>query len=73
MGEQVQFDENGDPAASYDIINWHLGADGKVKFLQVGQFDAVKGPEQDFQLNLGNVFWGGGWGGKVKNVVVGSL
>ncbi|GAA6092976.1 extracellular calcium-sensing receptor-like [Tachysurus ichikawai] len=65
VGEQVQFDENGDPAASYDIINWHLGADGKVKFLQVGQFDAVKGPEQDFQLNLGNVFWGGGWGGKV--------
>ncbi|KAK3570689.1 hypothetical protein QTP86_025030, partial [Hemibagrus guttatus] len=65
VGEQVHFDENGDPAASYDIINWHEGADGKVEFLQVGHFDAVKGPERDFQLDLGKVFWGGGWGGMV--------
>ncbi|XP_017320710.2 extracellular calcium-sensing receptor [Ictalurus punctatus] len=65
VGEQVYFDENGDPAASYDIINWHLGAEGKVEFMQVGRFDAVKGPEQDFQLDLGKMFWGGGWGGMV--------
>lgn len=66
VGEQVHFDENGDPAASYDIINWHIGAEGKVEFMQVGHFDAVKGPERDFQLDLGKVFWGGGWGGMVK-------
>ncbi|XP_053356606.1 extracellular calcium-sensing receptor-like [Clarias gariepinus] len=65
VGEQVQFDENGDPAAAYDIINWHVGAEGKVEFTQVGRFDAVKGPERDFQLDLGKMFWGGGWGGMV--------
>ncbi|XP_060778989.1 extracellular calcium-sensing receptor-like [Neoarius graeffei] len=65
VGEQVHFDENGDPAASYDIINWHVGAEGKVDFKQVGRFDAVNGPEQDFQLDLGKVFWGGGWGDMV--------
>lgn len=59
------FDENGDPSASYDIINWHVGTEGKIKFVKVGQFDAVSGPQRDFQLELKKVFWGGGWGDKV--------
>ncbi|KAL7870261.1 hypothetical protein SRHO_G00077580 [Serrasalmus rhombeus] len=61
VGEPVYFDENGDPSASYDIINWHMGAEGKMEFVQVGQFDAARGPEQDFQLDLQKVVWGGGW------------
>ncbi|XP_060734692.1 extracellular calcium-sensing receptor-like [Tachysurus vachellii] len=65
VGEMVSFDENGDPSASYDIINWHVGADGKVEFVKVGQFDAARGPQQDFQLDLRRVFWGGGWGDNV--------
>ncbi|XP_053479663.1 extracellular calcium-sensing receptor-like [Ictalurus furcatus] len=65
VGEMVGFDENGDPSASYDIINWHVGAEGKVEFVKVGQFDAAKGPEQDFHLDLRKVFWGGGWGDEV--------
>ncbi|XP_026783411.3 extracellular calcium-sensing receptor [Pangasianodon hypophthalmus] len=65
VGEMVAFDENGDPSASYDIINWHVGAEGKVEFVKVGQFDAASGPQQDFQLDLRKVFWGGGWGYEV--------
>ncbi|KAI4876842.1 hypothetical protein NFI96_016974 [Prochilodus magdalenae] len=65
VGELVYFDENGDPSASYDIINWHMGAEGKVEFAQVGQFDAARGPGQDFQLDLSKVVWGGGWGDEV--------
>ncbi|KAL7879158.1 hypothetical protein AOLI_G00101320 [Acnodon oligacanthus] len=65
VGEPVYFDENGDPSASYDIINWHMGAEGKMEFVQVGQFDAARGPEQDFQLDLGKVVWGGGWDDEV--------
>ncbi|KAI4895170.1 hypothetical protein NFI96_030777 [Prochilodus magdalenae] len=64
VGELVHFD-NGDPSASYDIINWHTGPDGKVEFVKVGQFDAARGPQQDFQLDLDKVVWGGGWGNKV--------
>lgn len=66
----VGFDENGDPSASYDIINWHVGAEGKVEFVKVGQFDAAKGPEQDFQLDLRKVFWGGGWGDEVRMYIL---
>ncbi|XP_046720728.1 extracellular calcium-sensing receptor-like [Silurus meridionalis] len=65
VGEIVGFDENGDPSASYDIINWHVGAEGTVEIVKVGQFDAASGPEKDFQLDLSKVFWGGGWGNKV--------
>ncbi|XP_062861002.1 extracellular calcium-sensing receptor-like [Trichomycterus rosablanca] len=65
VGEKVFFDENGDPSASYDIINWQVGAEGKVEFVKVGQFDVAEGPEQDFQLDLTKVFWGGGLGDKV--------
>ena len=66
VGELVHFDNNGDPSASYDIINWHTGPEGKVEFVKVGQFDAARGPQQDFQLDLGKVVWGGGWGNKVR-------
>ncbi|KAG9273403.1 extracellular calcium-sensing receptor-like [Astyanax mexicanus] len=65
QGELVYFDENGDPSASYDIINWHMGAEGKVEFVQVGQFDAARGPKQDFQMDFGKVVWGGGWNNEV--------
>ncbi|KAF7698798.1 hypothetical protein HF521_003540 [Silurus meridionalis] len=62
VGEMIGFDENGDPSASYDIINWHVEAEETMKIVKVGQFDAANGPQKDFQLDLSKVFWGGGWG-----------
>uniref|UniRef100_A0A3B1K7X1 G-protein coupled receptors family 3 profile domain-containing protein n=1 Tax=Astyanax mexicanus TaxID=7994 RepID=A0A3B1K7X1_ASTMX len=34
-GELVYFDKNGDPTGSYDIVNWQIGPDGKVKIANV--------------------------------------
>ncbi|XP_036441620.1 extracellular calcium-sensing receptor-like [Colossoma macropomum] len=65
VGELVYFDKNGDPPASYDIINWHIGSEGKLDFVKVGQFDEARAPDQDLQLDLKKVIWGGGWGDKV--------
>ncbi|XP_022535519.2 extracellular calcium-sensing receptor-like [Astyanax mexicanus] len=65
VGEPVHFDQNGDPTASYDIINWHTGSENKTEFVKVGQFDTARGPGEDFQLDLSKVFWGGGWDHKV--------
>jgi hypothetical protein len=51
-GEEVYFNENGDPAAKYDIINWQPKKDGSVEFVTIGLYDASL-PE-DKQLNLDN-------------------
>uniref|UniRef100_W5LLM5 G-protein coupled receptors family 3 profile domain-containing protein n=1 Tax=Astyanax mexicanus TaxID=7994 RepID=W5LLM5_ASTMX len=64
-GEFVYFDNNGDPTGSYDIVNWQIGPDGKMEFVNVGNFESSRGPDKDLQLNIKNVVWGGGWGNKV--------
>uniref|UniRef100_A0A8C7JDQ3 G-protein coupled receptors family 3 profile domain-containing protein n=1 Tax=Oncorhynchus kisutch TaxID=8019 RepID=A0A8C7JDQ3_ONCKI len=35
VGESFHFDMNGDPPASYDIINWHVTPEGTAEFVQV--------------------------------------
>uniref|UniRef100_A0A672P7A8 Extracellular calcium-sensing receptor-like n=1 Tax=Sinocyclocheilus grahami TaxID=75366 RepID=A0A672P7A8_SINGR len=65
VGELVYFENNGEPSASYDIMNWHVDESGAVNFVQVGQFDAAKGPGQELNINLEKVVWGGGWADQV--------
>uniref|UniRef100_A0A8C1Z2D2 Extracellular calcium-sensing receptor-like n=1 Tax=Cyprinus carpio TaxID=7962 RepID=A0A8C1Z2D2_CYPCA len=61
VGDLVYFEGNREPSASYDIMNWHIDESGAVNFVQVGQFDAAKGPGQELNINLEKVVWGGGW------------
>ncbi|XP_056334535.1 extracellular calcium-sensing receptor-like [Danio aesculapii] len=65
VGELVYFEDNGEPSASYDIMNWHVDESGAVNFVQVGQFNAAKGPGQELNINLRKVVWGGGWADQV--------
>nr|XP_014345827.1 PREDICTED: extracellular calcium-sensing receptor-like [Latimeria chalumnae] len=39
FGEEINFDENGDPVPSYDLLNWQKGVDGSVSYVRVGQFN----------------------------------
>ncbi len=69
MGELVYFEDNGEPSASYDIMNWHVDESGAVNFIQVGQFDAAKGQGQELSINLEKVVWGGGWADQVSDLI----
>uniref|UniRef100_A0A3Q3BK08 Extracellular calcium-sensing receptor-like n=1 Tax=Kryptolebias marmoratus TaxID=37003 RepID=A0A3Q3BK08_KRYMA len=51
-GEEVYFNENGDPAAKYEIINWQPEENGIIGFATVGVYDASL--PADRQLNLLN-------------------
>ncbi|XP_041796950.1 extracellular calcium-sensing receptor-like [Chelmon rostratus] len=51
-GDDVYFNENGDPAAKYEVINWQPTENGIVDFVTVGLYDASL--PADKQLNLQN-------------------
>ncbi|XP_058243999.1 extracellular calcium-sensing receptor-like [Hemibagrus wyckioides] len=52
-GEDVFFDENGDPAARYDLLNWQQDKDGKTVFVKVGFYDASL--QTHLQLSFNNI------------------
>ncbi|XP_070685478.1 vomeronasal type-2 receptor 1-like [Pempheris klunzingeri] len=56
-GEEVYFDENGDPAAKYEIINWQPGENGTVEFVTVGLFDASLPADQQMNLQNESLIW----------------
>ncbi|KAG2463177.1 V2R1 protein, partial [Polypterus senegalus] len=61
-GENVFFDENGDPAArvkTYDLINWQLSKDGMVEFLTFGAYYAFLSEGQQFVINYDSIVWTG--------------
>ncbi|MGH0143046.1 UNVERIFIED_CONTAM: hypothetical protein FKN15_077590 [Acipenser sinensis] len=60
VGEYIHFDENGNPSAAYDIINWQMAADGSVNFVQVGQFDATEESKNEFEIDEEKIVWSGG-------------
>lgn len=41
FGDEIKFDDNGDPAAMYDLINWQLTPSGDMEFVTVGKFDEI--------------------------------
>ncbi|XP_029373068.1 extracellular calcium-sensing receptor-like [Echeneis naucrates] len=58
FGDEIKFDENGDPAAMYDLVNWQLSPNGKMQFVTVGKFDEVTG-KQKLQIQEHNIVWNG--------------
>ncbi|XP_045560188.1 extracellular calcium-sensing receptor [Salmo salar] len=65
VGESFHFDMNGDPPASYDIINWHVTPEGTAEFVQVGHFLSSEGSDDQFHMDMDKVVWGGGSGEEV--------
>ncbi|XP_069562552.1 extracellular calcium-sensing receptor-like [Brachyistius frenatus] len=60
FGDEIQFDENGDPAAMYDLINWQLRPNGKIDFVTIGKFDeTTTAANQKLQIQEQNILWNG--------------
>ncbi|XP_047450695.1 extracellular calcium-sensing receptor-like [Mugil cephalus] len=56
-GDEVYFNENGDPMAKYEIINWQPGENGLVEFVTVGLYDASLPAEKQLNLNNLSIVW----------------
>ncbi|XP_053356874.1 extracellular calcium-sensing receptor-like [Clarias gariepinus] len=55
--EDVFFDENGDPPARYDVLNWQQGKDGKTVFVKVGFYDPSQQRHLQLSFNNINIAW----------------
>ncbi|KAK2847767.1 hypothetical protein Q7C36_009449 [Tachysurus vachellii] len=56
-GEDVYFDENGDPAARYELLNWQQGKDSKIAFVKVGFYDASLNTDLQLSFNNISIIW----------------
>ncbi|XP_067246829.1 extracellular calcium-sensing receptor-like [Chanodichthys erythropterus] len=55
----VSFDSNGDPVATYELVNWQFQGDGSVHFVTVGQYDASQPKGQEFSLSRTIIWYDG--------------
>ncbi|KAL1256567.1 hypothetical protein QQF64_012112, partial [Cirrhinus molitorella] len=58
-GETIHFDQNGDPMARYELVNWQKNGAGETTFVTVGHYDASLPSEQQFVMNSINMIWAG--------------
>eukprot|EP00064_Thunnus_orientalis_P018616 superscaffoldBa00004344_g18719 len=58
-GYHVSFDANGDPVATYELVNWQKSKSGSIEMVTVGHYDASLPVGQEFRINR-NLTWVGG-------------
>ena len=56
-GERVYFDGNGDPAATYELVNWQRNRAGETVFVAVGSYDASLPNGEQFTMSGLNITW----------------
>ncbi|XP_037533474.1 extracellular calcium-sensing receptor-like [Nematolebias whitei] len=60
LGEKVNFDQNGDPIAYYDLMNWQRGSDGSLNLVKVGFYDASLPGGHNLVINDSMIMWPAG-------------
>ncbi|XP_043915199.1 extracellular calcium-sensing receptor-like [Protopterus annectens] len=55
--EEIYFDQNGDPPAKYDILNWQISSDGTNNYVKVGRFDNTALEDQKMVVNDSAIQW----------------
>ncbi|XP_066566361.1 extracellular calcium-sensing receptor-like [Amia ocellicauda] len=59
-GEKVSFDQNGDPVARYELVNWQPVNESSIQFTTIGYYDASLPAGHQFVMNHVNIVWTGG-------------
>ncbi|XP_054650129.1 extracellular calcium-sensing receptor-like [Dunckerocampus dactyliophorus] len=60
FGDEIKFDENGDPVAVYDLVNWQLSPSGEIDFVTIGKFDeTVTSGQQKLRIQEEDIVWNG--------------
>ncbi|XP_033182182.1 extracellular calcium-sensing receptor-like [Anabas testudineus] len=57
LGEKVNFYQNGDPIAYYDLVNWQRRPDGSLDLVKVGFYDASLPAERSLVINDSTIQW----------------
>ncbi|XP_030008334.1 extracellular calcium-sensing receptor-like [Sphaeramia orbicularis] len=57
LGERVSFDQNGDPVAYYDLLNWQRRSDGSVYLAKVGFYDDSSRDGHSLVINDSVIQW----------------
>nr|XP_046245290.1 extracellular calcium-sensing receptor-like [Scatophagus argus] len=55
-GYDVSFDANGDPVATYELVNWQKSESGSIELVTAGFYDASLPAGQEFSINR-NLTW----------------
>lgn len=56
-GDEVYFNEKGDPPAKYEIINWQPKGEGAVDFVTVGLYDASLPADRQLSWHNASIIW----------------
>ena len=59
-GYDVSFDVNGDPVATYELVNWQKSESGSIEMVTVGLYDASLPNGQQFSINRNFIWVDGG-------------
>uniref|UniRef100_A0A8C4QZR8 G-protein coupled receptors family 3 profile domain-containing protein n=1 Tax=Eptatretus burgeri TaxID=7764 RepID=A0A8C4QZR8_EPTBU len=68
IGNLVSFDENGDPPAIYEVLNWQPDSTGGLHFQLVGAFDSTAAKDKQLHINTNLVVWNHG-GNKIPQSI----
>ncbi|XP_029441513.1 extracellular calcium-sensing receptor-like [Rhinatrema bivittatum] len=57
MGREIFFDRNGNPPASYEILNWQLTSSGYFDYINIGYYDSGAASGEDIKINTSAIMW----------------